>query len=413
MTNSKNNTTPKAKPKTSTSSKALANTNPKTNTKIERVSKPKKTDTKRKASAKKPVPTLFIDRDGTLIDEPKTDFQIDSLDKLNFEADVFIALKTLSNHYRLVMVSNQDGLGTQSFPKESFDVPHEMMLRIFASQGIVFDKILICPHTPEDNCDCRKPKVALLQDEIDNQSFDVADSYVIGDRQTDVLLAQNLGIKALQYHPKTLNWQMIVNQLSSKHAQRHTAQRHAKVVRTTKETDISVEVWLDETGGSQINTGVGFFDHMLDQIATHGGFRMNVSCQGDLHIDEHHTVEDVALALGQALKEAIGDKKGIARFGFVLPMDECKAQCTMDLSGRPYLKFKAKFRQDKVGDLSCEMVEHFFYSLSYTMMATIHLSVKGKNTHHQVEGLFKAFGRTLRQAIRIESNELPSSKGVL
>lgn len=360
-------------------------------------------------NTKKPVPTLFIDRDGTLIDEPKTDFQIDSLDKLSFEADVFAALKALSNHYRLVMVSNQDGLGTQSFPKDTFDVPHEMMLRIFASQGIVFDKILICPHTPEDNCDCRKPKVALLQDEIDNQSFDTDDSYVIGDRQTDILLAKNLGIAGLQYHPQMLNWQMIADQLLSN----HSYERHAEVVRKTKETDISVAVWLDEMGISQIDTGVGFFDHMLEQIATHGGFRMNVRCQGDLHIDEHHTVEDVALALGQALKNAIGDKRGIARFGFVLPMDECKAQCTMDLSGRPYLKFKAKFRQDKVGDLSCEMVEHFFYSLSYAMMATIHLSVKGKNTHHQVEGLFKAFGRTLRQAIRIEGNQLPSSKGVL
>lgn len=217
-----------------------------------------------------------------------------------------------------------------------------------------------------------------------------------------------------QYHPSHQNWQHLAEKLLALGVANNPATpRYAKVNRKTRETDICVEVWLDEAGASQINTGVGFFDHMLDQIATHGGFRMNVSCQGDLHIDEHHSVEDVALALGQALKEAIGDKRGIARFGFVLPMDECKAVCAMDLSGRPYLKFKAKFRKDKVGDLSCEMVEHFFYSLSYTLMATIHLSVKGKNTHHQVESLFKVFGRTLRQAIRVEGNTLPSSKGVL
>ena len=358
-------------------------------------------------------PTLFIDRDGTLIDEPKTDFQIDSLEKLKLERNVIPALLKLKDHYRFVMVSNQDGLGTDSFPQENFDKPHNAMLEIFRSQGIEFDAILICPHKPEDNCDCRKPKIKLLKKYIDKKLFDPNRSFVIGDRATDVQLAENLGIQALQYHPEKLDWERIVEKLLPKTTACDRPPRYAEVVRTTKETDIKVQVWLDETGVNQISTGVGFFDHMLDQIATHGGFRMNVQCKGDLWIDEHHTVEDTALALGTALKQALGDKRGIQRFGFVLPMDECKAECTMDLSGRPYFKFKAKFNRDKVGDFSTEMTEHFFQSLAFTMLATLHLKATGDNDHHKIESLFKVFGRTLRQCIKVEGNELPSSKGVL
>ncbi len=359
-------------------------------------------------------PTLFIDRDGTLIDEPKTDYQIDSLEKLKFEPNVIPALLQLKKYYRFIIVSNQDALGTSRFPFEQFWIPHNAMLNLFRSQGIEFDDILICPHAPKDHCNCRKPKTKLLQKYIDEQLFDPERSFVIGDRDTDVQLAHNLGIRALKYHSEQLGWNEIAEKLLAL-AQNHSNSqaRYAKVVRQTKETHIQVQVWLDEAGINEINTGIGFFDHMLDQIATHGGFKMHVQCQGDLWIDEHHTIEDTALALGAAIKQALGEKRGIARFGFVLPMDECLAQCALDLSGRPYFQFKAKFKREKVGDFSTEMTEHFFQSLAYALSATLHLKAKGKNDHHKIESLFKALGRVLRQAIHIQSDQLPSSKGTL
>lgn len=350
---------------------------------------------------------LFIDRDGTIISEPPEDFQVDRMDKLAFEPDVIPALLSLQRAgYKLVMITNQDGLGTDSFPQAEFDGPHNLMMQILTSQGVQFDDVLICPHLPADNCDCRKPKTKMVEAWLADGALDVANSYVIGDRTTDVVLANNMGIAGLHYAQNGLTWQAIEQQLTKR-------DRHALVQRNTKETQVSVEVWLDREGNSRFNTGVGFFDHMLDQIATHGGFRMNIEVKGDLYIDDHHTVEDTGLALGEALLKALGDKRGIGRFGFVLPMDECLARCALDISGRPHLEYKAEFSYQRVGDLSTEMVEHFFSSLSYTMASTLHLKTKGKNDHHRVESLFKAFGRTLRQAIRVEGNTLPSSKGVL
>ncbi|MDU6454283.1 MAG: histidinol-phosphatase [Enterobacter hormaechei] len=316
---------------------------------------------------------LFIDRDGTIISEPPSDFQVDRFDKLAFEPDVIPVL--LKAGYKLVMITNQDGLGTDSFPQVDFDGPHNLMMQVLTSQGIAFDEVLICPHMPADECGCRKPKVKLVERYLAEEALDKANSYVIGDRVTDITLADNMGIAGLRYNRDTLNWAMIGEQLTRR-------DRYSHVERNTKETQIDVKVWLDREGGSKIHT-------------------------------DHHTVEDTGLALGEALKLALGDKRGINRFGFVLPMDECLARCAMDISGRPHLEYKADFTYQRVGDLSTEMVEHFFRSLSYTMGLTLHLKTKGKNDHHRVESLFKAFGRTLRQAIRVEGDALPSSKGVL
>ncbi len=352
---------------------------------------------------------LFVDRDGTLIAEP-SDFQVDRLDKLRFVPGVFAALTRLVNAgYKLVMVTNQDGLGSEAYPQEAFDEVQAFMLDTFAGQGIRFDDIRTCPHTAEAGCECRKPQVGLLREYLTDEGWSRRHSAVIGDRDTDLKLAANLGVQGFKlagFEGEGLDWTGIAAELLD-------APRRAEVCRSTRETDITVQVNLDASAPVDISTGVGFLDHMLEQLAKHGGFSLQLRCAGDLGVDEHHTVEDCALAIGEALRQALGDKRGIGRYGFVLPMDETEAQASLDLSGRPHLTFDAAFHREQVGGLATELVGHFFLSLSNALGATLHLAVKGENEHHKVEALFKVAGRVLRQALAREGSELPSTKGVL
>lgn len=351
---------------------------------------------------------LFIDRDGTLIEEP-ADKQVDALHKVRLMPDVISALRRLQHRgFRLVMISNQDGLGTPSFPQADFDACQEHVLALFSSQGIHFDEIFICPHLAEDGCDCRKPRTGLLTRFLASNEIDTSLSAVIGDRETDMALAEKLGIRGLQVGTAqaALSWDDICVALTP-------GARTGQAERGTRETTVAVNVNLDATAPSRIDTGIGFYDHMLEQIAKHGGFSLQVQCLGDLQVDEHHTIEDTALTIGKALRIALGDKRGIARFGFQLPMDESEARVSLDLSGRPLLVFDGSFPRDRVGQMPTELVEHFFRSLADSLGATLHVSVKGSNAHHMVEACFKAVGRALRQAIHQEGNELPSTKGVL
>jgi len=349
---------------------------------------------------------LFLDRDGTLIIEPE-DFQIDSFEKLELVEGVIPALlKLKAAGYEFVIVSNQDGLGTASNPLENFQPPHDKMLSLFASQGINFVAEHFDPHFESDNSPDRKPGIGMLLDYLKAGDLDFDDSWVIGDRQTDLQLADNMGIGGILCGPEGQHWDAIAHQLCNR-------PRRAVIERNTNETRIRVEVDLDTSGGNVIDTGIGFFDHMLDQVAAHGGFRLLMNCDGDLEIDEHHTVEDCALALGQALDKALGERRGIGRYGFVLPMDESLAEVAVDLSGRPAMVFEASFPRDSVGGLSTEMVRHFFASLSQSLRCALHLKVRGENTHHMVEGLFKGAGRALRPALARQGTELPSTKGVL
>ncbi len=349
---------------------------------------------------------LFIDRDGTLIIEPE-DQQIDSLQKLELVTGVIPALLELqSAGYELVIVSNQDGLGTDSYPLEQYEQVQEKMMQLFSSQGIRFAAVHIDPHFEHENSPNRKPNIGMVLDYLKSGQLDLQDSWVIGDRDTDLQLANNMGIGGLRLAEGHDSWATITHRLLNR-------PRQATVKRKTNETDIRVFVDLDAPGSSQCNTGIGFFDHMLDQLASHGGFRLELSCAGDLEIDEHHTVEDCALALGEALDQALGERRGIGRYGFTLPMDESLAQVAVDLSGRPALVFDAEFQRSEVGGLSTEMVRHFFASLSQSLRAALHLQVSGENTHHMVEALFKGCGRALRPALARQGFDMPSTKGSL
>jgi imidazoleglycerol-phosphate dehydratase/histidinol-phosphatase len=349
---------------------------------------------------------LFIDRDGTLILEPP-DQQTDSLEKLEFVPGVIPALLELRQAgYEFVIVTNQDGLGTESFPTADYEIPQQKMLDVFASQGITFSEVLVDPHFEHENAPTRKPGIGLVLDYLKSGELDLADSWVIGDRETDLMLAENMGIGGLRIGDGFENWASITHQLVN-------CPRQSTVERKTNETDIRVIVDLDAGGLCRAETGIGFFDHMLDQLASHGGFTLELRCRGDLEIDEHHTVEDCALALGQALNSALGERRGIGRYGFVLPMDESLAEVAIDLSGRPAIVFDADFPRDNVGGFPTEMVQHFFASLSQSLGAAIHLKVRGENTHHMIEALFKGAGRALKPALARQGTELPSTKGTL
>jgi imidazoleglycerol-phosphate dehydratase/histidinol-phosphatase len=369
---------------------------------------------------------LFIDRDGTLIFEP-ADEQIDSLEKLEYLPKVFRNMHFIAKNlsYELVMVTNQDGLGTDSFPEETFWPAHNKVLNAFKNEGVVFDDILIDRHFPADNAPTRKPGIGMLGKYMDG-SYDLANSFVIGDRLTDMQLAKNLGSKGILINDGSLANELQENGLADFcalvttdwdeiYAKVASPDRTAVVDRNTKETQIRVELNLDGTGKGKIHTGLGFFDHMLDQIARHSGVDLNVQVDGDLNVDEHHTIEDTGLALGEAFKLALGDKRGVERYGYFLPMDDCQAMVALDFGGRPWVVWEAEFLREKVGDMPTEMFFHFFKSFSDTALANLFIQAKGTNEHHKIEGIFKALARAIKMAIRkdVFNFELPSTKGTL
>jgi imidazoleglycerol-phosphate dehydratase/histidinol-phosphatase len=348
---------------------------------------------------------IFVDRDGTLLKEPY-DEQIDALEKVEFVPGAISGLKALTGlGYELVMASNQDGLGTPAFPEETFWPAQNLLLKTLEGEGVVFDDILIDPSFPEDNSPNRKPGTGMFGKYLDG-SYDLAASWVIGDRETDRKLAENLGARALLV--SEMSWAEIAETIRS-------SERSAVIARKTAETDIYVRVDLDGKGVSAIDTGLKFLDHMLNQLVTHGGLALEIRCKGDLEVDEHHTMEDVGIALGEALRQALGDKRGIERYGFALPMDESRALVLLDFGGRSELVWDVQFTREYVGDVPTEMFHHFFKSISNALQANLYIQARGENNHHLAEGIFKAFARSVKQAVRrnVFSYDLPSSKGLL
>ncbi|MFD2542426.1 bifunctional histidinol-phosphatase/imidazoleglycerol-phosphate dehydratase HisB [Lacinutrix gracilariae] len=359
---------------------------------------------------------LFIDRDGTLVIEPPVDYQLDSLEKLEYYPGVFQWLSRIAREmdYELVMVTNQDGLGTDSFPEDTFWPAQNKIIQAFENEGVVFSEILIDKSFPEDNAPTRKPRTGLLHKYI-HGNYDLENSYVLGDRATDIELAKNLGSKGIFISEEkndyatltTTSWQEIYNFLKA-------IPRKAKVVRKTNETDIQVEVNLDGSGKSNIATGLGFFDHMLEQISKHGNIDLNIQVDGDLEIDEHHTIEDVAITLGETFIKALGSKKAIERYGFLLPMDDCLTQVAIDFGGRPWLVWETEFKREMIGEMPTEMFMHFFKSFSDAAKCNLNIKSEGDNEHHKIESIFKAFAKAIKMAVSKTDNfSIPSTKGSL
>ncbi|NLX71739.1 MAG: bifunctional histidinol-phosphatase/imidazoleglycerol-phosphate dehydratase HisB [Bacteroidales bacterium] len=371
---------------------------------------------------------LFIDRDGTIIIEPPIDYQVDSLEKLEFYPKVIRNLNLIATKldFELVMVTNQDGLGRDIFPEETFWPAHNKMMKTLEGEGITFAKVHIDRSFPEDNLDTRKPGTGMLK-EYFSDKYDLAGSFVIGDRLTDVEMAKNLGCKGIFIKEE----KEALSALAEAHLEEHCAlitedwdqitaflfkaDRTAVVDRKTAETTVHIELDLDGTGNCDITTGLSFFDHMLDQIGRHSGVDLTIHTDGDLHVDEHHTIEDTGLALGEAFKKALGDKRGIDRYGFCLPMDDVLAQVAIDFGGRPWLVWDVDFKREMVGDMPTEMVHHFFKSFSDTSLSNLNIKAEGANEHHKIEGIFKAFAKAIKAAIRKDpfNNQLPSTKGAL
>ncbi len=374
-------------------------------------------------------PILFIDRDGVVLEEPKLDFQIDSIQKTSFIPGAISHLSKIAAEfgYYKVMVTNQDGLGTSSYPMETFEPYQSLMLRTLAGEGFMFDEIFIDDTYAADNKPTRKPGIAMLTHLLNNNNYDLANSYVIGDRWSDIALAKNLGCKAIylksQIHELTSEQEIELrpfiafeaNTWSEIYGFLKLGLRKVAHVRNTKETKISVELNLDGKGNAHIQTGLGFFDHMLEQIARHGELDLNIKCDGDLHIDEHHTIEDVGIALGEAFTLGLMDKRGMERYGYALPMDEAEAKVLIDFGGRNWIVWDAEFKREKIGEMPTEMFFHFFKSFSDAAKANLNISCKGENEHHKIEAIFKAFAKSIKMAVKRNPNSdsLPSTKGVL
>lgn len=369
---------------------------------------------------------LFIDRDGTLVVEPPVDCQLDSLEKLEFYPKVFRNLGFIRSRldFEFVMVTNQDRLGTSSFPEDTFWPAHHLILKTLEGEGVTFDNILIDRSFPEENAPTRKPRTGMLSEYMDNPDYDLSGSFVIGDRMTDVELAKNLGCKAIYLHSSkeglaengledvcvlaTADWDKVTEFLFA-------GERKAEIRRTTKETDVYVALDLDGNGVCDVSTGLAFFDHMLEQLGKHSGMDITIRVDGDLNVDEHHTIEDTGIALGDCIYQALGSKRGIERYGYALPMDDCLCRACLDFGGRSWLVWEAEFKREKIGEMPTEMFFHFFKSLSDAAKMNLNIKAEGVNEHHKIEGIFKAFARALKMALKrdVYHFELPSSKGVL